>query len=192
MPSTADLFDLARVPEPLRSLLETEQPWDVLERLDAFLADMPSTAFYGDVSPTAVLEGPVLVTEGARIAPSACVRGPIYLAPGAEVGHGAMVRGPVVLGPEALVIHASEVERSLLLGGARAPHFNYIADSVIGHDVLLGAGAKIADLRADRREGMAGRGIAVREFGAAVGDGAFIGCNAVLAPGTVVGRRTAT
>jgi bifunctional UDP-N-acetylglucosamine pyrophosphorylase/glucosamine-1-phosphate N-acetyltransferase len=30
----------------------------------------------------------------------------------------------------------------------------------------------------------------LRKFGAAVGDGVSIGCNAVLAPGTVVGRDT--
>jgi len=189
MPSTADLFDLSRVPEALRWLLDVERPWDVLTRLDALLADMPSTGIHGDVHPTAVLEGPVFVAEGASVGPFAYLQGPVYLAPGARVGHAAFVRGPVALGPGAHVMHASEVKRSLLLGGARAPHFNYVGDSVIGHDVNLGAGVKIANLKAGHGEvKVAGRGIGVRKFGAAVGDGTFIGCNAVLAPGTIVGR----
>jgi len=191
MPSTSDLFDVTRVPAPLRALLETEEPWQVLGRLDAFLAEMTSTGVHGEVHPSAVLEGPIFVAEGARVGPFAYLRGPVYLSPGAEIGHGAFVRGPVALGPEALVMHASEVKRSLLLGGARAPHFNYVGDSIIGHEVNLGAGVKIANLKADHGEvKVAGRGIGVRKFGAAVGDGTFIGCNAVLAPGTVVGRNT--
>jgi len=191
MPSTADLFELSRVPEPLRSLLEVEQPWDVLARLDALLADMPATGVHGDVHPTAVLEGPVFVAEGASVGPFAYLQGPVYLAPGARVGHAAFLRGPVALGPGAHVMHASEVKRSLLLGDAKAPHFNYVGDSVIGHDVNLGAGVKLANFKTTGQEvRVAGRGIGVRKFGAAIGDGVSIGCNAVLAPGTIVGRGT--
>ncbi|MEJ2289922.1 MAG: hypothetical protein P8Y02_15070 [Deinococcales bacterium] len=44
--------------------------------------------------------------------------------------------------------------------------------------------------RAGEEVKVAGRGIGVRKFGAALGDGVSIGCNAVLAPGTIVGRGT--
>lgn len=191
MPSTADLFDLSRVPEPLRSLLEAEQPWDVLDRLDTILVDKLGAGVHGDVHPTAVLQGAVFVSEGARVGPFAYLQGPVYLGPGSEVGHAAFVRGPVALGPGAKIMHASEVKRSLLLGGAKAPHFNYVGDSVIGHDVNLGAGVKLANFKTTGEEvRVAGRGIGVRKFGAAVGDGVSIGCNAVLAPGTIIGRGT--
>jgi UDP-N-acetylglucosamine diphosphorylase / glucose-1-phosphate thymidylyltransferase / UDP-N-acetylgalactosamine diphosphorylase / glucosamine-1-phosphate N-acetyltransferase / galactosamine-1-phosphate N-acetyltransferase len=191
MPSTAELFDLSRVPEPLRTLLDVDAPWEVLPRLDAWLAELAPNGGGGEVHPTAVLEGPVYVAEGARVGPFAYLRGPVYLAAGAEVGHAAFIRGPVALGPGAKVMHASEVKRSLLLGGAKAPHFNYVGDSVVGHDVNLGAGVKLANFKATGEEvKVAGHGIGVRKFGAALGDGVSIGCNAVLAPGTVVGRGT--
>ena len=190
MPTTSELFDLARVPEPLRALLDVPSPWQVLERLDAFASELP-TAVLGSVHPTAIVEGPLYVAEGASIGPYAYLEGPVYLAPGARVGHAAYLRGPVVLGPDARVLHASEVKRSVFLGGARAPHFNYVGDSVIGHDVNLGAGVKLANFKTTGAEvKVDGRGIGVRKFGAALGDGVSIGCNAVLAPGTIVGRGT--
>ncbi len=189
MLKTADLFDLARVPDELRRLLDEELPWNVLARLDEFGASLATNA--GDVHPTAVVEGPLFLGRGARVGPHAYLTGPVYLADGAEVGHAARIRGPVVLGPGAAVGHASEVKRSLLLGGAKAPHFNYVGDSVVGHDVNLGAGVKVANFKAFGGEVVSG-GVrtGLRKFGAAIGDGASVGCNAVLAPGTVVGRRT--
>lgn len=190
MPECAELFDLTRLEEPLRSLLDGASPWEALDRLDAFAASMP-TGGTGSVHPTAIVEGPLFVAEGAVVGPYAYLQGPVYLGAGARVGHAAFLRGPVVLGPDARVLHASEVKRSVLLGGARAPHFNYVGDSVVGHDVNLGAGVKLANFKATGEEvKVAGRPIGVRKFGAAVGDGVSIGCNAVLAPGTVVGRGT--
>src|SRR5690606_6762830 len=126
----------------------------------------------GDVHPTAVVEGPLYMARGAKVGPHAYLTGAVYLAEGAEVGHGARVRGPAVLGPGALIGHASEVKRSVLLGGAKAPHFNYVGDSVLGHDVNLGAGVKVANFKAFGDEvKVDGVATGLRKFGAAVGDG---------------------
>lgn len=189
MLTTAELFDLGRVPPELRRLLDVDLPWEVLARLDELGASLVTND--GDVHPTAVVEGPLFMAPGAKVGPHAFLTGPVYLAAGADVGHAARIRGPVVLGPEAHVGHASEVKRSLLLGGAKVPHFNYVGDSVVGHDVNLGAGVKVANFKAFGDEVVSG-GVrtGLRKFGAAIGDGVSVGCNAVLAPGTLVGRRT--
>jgi UDP-N-acetylglucosamine diphosphorylase / glucose-1-phosphate thymidylyltransferase / UDP-N-acetylgalactosamine diphosphorylase / glucosamine-1-phosphate N-acetyltransferase / galactosamine-1-phosphate N-acetyltransferase len=190
MPLTAALFDLDRVPAPLRELLDTQRPWDVLARLDAFGASLLDDRV-GTVHPTAIVEGPLVVEEGAEVGPYTHLTGPVYLAAGARIDHAARVRGPVVLGPDAKVGHASEVKRSLFLGGAKAPHFNYVGDSVIGHDVNLGAGVKLANTKTLGGEiVVAGIGTGLRKLGALLGDGVSIGCNAVLSPGTVIGKRT--
>ncbi len=195
MLKTAELFDLDRVPQPLRSLLEVAQPWEALALLDEFganLIDQRTGAGDRDaIHPSAVIEGPLVMEEGASIGPFAYLTGPVYLAKGAKVGHAAYLRGPVVLGPDAHVMHASEVKRSILLGGAKAPHFNYVGDSVIGHDVNLGAGVKVANFKTFGNEiSVGGVGTGLRKFGAAIGDGVSIGCNAVLSPGTLVGKRS--
>lgn len=190
MPTVAELYDLRGVPPAWRTLFEVELPWEILVRLDRLLADIADDR-RGEVHPTAVVDGPVRLEEGASVGPYAFVVGPAWIMRGARVGHGAHLRGGVLLGPDAHVEHASEVKRSVLLGGARAPHFNYVGDSVVGSRANLGAGVKLANFRAfpgdirvdDRPTGM-------RKLGAFVGDDVSIGCNAVLAPGTVVGARS--
>lgn len=185
----AQLFDSARVPDELGPLLDVEFPWEALARLDAFCSNL-SDLRIGAVHPTAIVEGPLVVMEGAEVGPYSYLTGPILLFPGAKIGHGAYLRGPVVLGPHAHVGHATEVKRSLFLGGSKAPHFNYVGDSVIGHDVNLGAGVKLANYKTFGDEiKVAGHATGLRKLGAVLGDGVSIGCNAVTAPGTVIGPR---
>ncbi|HEX7001058.1 MAG TPA: hypothetical protein VF164_05120 [Trueperaceae bacterium] len=189
MLTTAELFDIELVPDDLRALLADDKPWLALARLDELGGTLVDQR--GDVHPTAVIDGPLYMAKGAKVGPHAYLTGPVYLAEGAEVGHAARLRGPVVLCPGAKVGHASEVKRSLFLAGAKAPHFNYVGDSILGHDVNLGAGVKVANFKAFGDEVVSGDvRTGLRKFGAAVGDGVSIGCNAVLAPGTLVGRGT--
>lgn len=188
MLATSELFCSDDLPHELRPLLAAHHPWEILTALDSFVAEQGDDRL-GVIHPTAVVEGPVFLAEGAVIGPHALVSGPSWIGPGAEVGHGACLRGGVVLAAGAFVGHASEIKRSLLLPEARAPHFNYVGDSVLGRGVNLGAGVKLANFNTFAnpvRLGVA----ALRKFGAALGDEVSIGCNAVLAPGTIVGPRT--
>jgi len=192
MPDLPELFDVSALPELLRSLLDAREPWRAIEHLDALLAGM-QPGIHGDVHPTAVVEGPIRLEAGASIGPHAFVSGPAWIMAGASVGHGAMLRGGVLMCSNSKVGHASEVKHSLLLPGAQAPHFNYVGDSVLGSGANLGAGVKLANLHMLPRAGgvrVNGAATGLRKLGALVGDGVSIGCNAVLAPGTVVGRDT--
>lgn len=147
----------------------------------------------GKVSPQAVLEGPVYVAEGAEIGPFAYIQGPTYIGPGAEVRHGAFIRGSAFIGPKAVVGHTTEVKGSIFFDEAKAGHFAYVGDSILGRDVNLGAGTKLANLK------LRGDEVAVkhpatlqrvpsglRKLGALIGDHAQTGCNAVLSPGTIL------
>ena len=74
------------------------------------------------------------------------------------------------------------------------PHFSYVGDSVLGNKAHLGAGAICSNLRLDQKpipvrtpERVYETGL--RKFGAILGDAAEVGCNAVLNPGSVLGRR---
>lgn len=190
MLSTADLFDLSKVPDNLRDLMHLAWPWEILARLDIFLEGL-SEQLEGSVHPTAVLSGPVYLAETASVGPHALIEGPVWIGPGAAVKHGAYLRGPIVLAPGAVVGPKSEVKRSLFLPGAKAAHLNYVGDSVLGAKANLGAGVKLANFKTfgdEIRVGETPTGL--RKFGAALGDEVSIGCNAVTAPGTVIGPRT--
>ena len=138
--------------------------------------------------------GPVCIDDRAIVGEGVRLEGPCYVGPGAEIRHSAYVRPYTWVCSSAVIGHSSEVKHSLLLPGAKAPHFNYVGDSVLGRDANLGAGCKISNLRNDGREvivrGLEGGDLesGLRKFGALVGDGCALGCNSVTNPGVILGR----
>lgn len=151
----------------------------------------------GTVHPQAVLEGAVYVAPGAEVGPFAYIQGPCFIAPEAEVRHGAFIRGSVYVGPRAVVGHTTEVKGSVFLDDAKAGHFAYVGDSILGRNVNLGAGTKLANLKLRNNEvsmkhpatgALIPSGL--RKFGAIVGDDAQTGCNSVLSPGSILMPKT--
>ena len=143
----------------------------------------------------------LLVEEGVRVEPGVVVKGPSLLCAGAELRHGAYLRGSCLIGPRAVVGHATEAKNAVFLEGAEAGHFAYVGDSLLGAEVNLGAGTKLANLefrteeeKRNRRArsivlraGGASIDTGLRKFGAVVGDDAEVGCNVVTSPGTLLG-----
>ncbi len=130
--------------------------------------------------------------EESEIDPGVVITGgPVYLAPGAKVRAGAYIRGAAYIGERAILGHASEVKNGILLSEAKAPHFNYVGDSILGHDVNLGAGCILSNFRLDARPiKVTWQGERVqtgmRKLGAIIGDRCSIGCNVVCNPGSIL------
>ncbi len=163
-------------------------PWQALTGLNGFLYALGATLNREYV---AVKEG-VWVHESAVVAPSALLLPPCVICAGAQVRHGAFLRGGVSVGRNCVAGNSVELKNCVLFDGAQVPHFNYVGDSILGYRAHLGAGAITSNVRLDKR-GVAVRGEAVwqtglKKFGALIGDGAEIGCNAVLNPGCVIGK----
>ena len=79
-----------------------------------------------------------------------------------------------------------------MLPGAKAPHFSYVGDSILGTGVNLGAGTKLSNLRNDGKEVNVRidgnrHGTGLRKFGAILGENCQLGCNSVTNPGVVIG-----
>jgi bifunctional N-acetylglucosamine-1-phosphate-uridyltransferase/glucosamine-1-phosphate-acetyltransferase GlmU-like protein len=80
------------------------------------------------------------------------------------------------------------------MNDAKAGHFAYLGDSILGNDTNLGAGTKFANLRflpgtitIFQKEG--GRiDTGLKKFGAILGDTSQTGCNSVTSPGTLLGK----
>jgi carbonic anhydrase/acetyltransferase-like protein (isoleucine patch superfamily) len=135
------------------------------------------------------------IAPGAVIEPGALIKGPSFIGPGSEVRQGAYLRGGCLIGAGCVVGHTTEVKNSAMLDGAKAGHFAYLGDSILGREVNLGAGTKLANLKIiDRpfriKVGETVHMIERRKFGAIMGDGCETGCNSVTNPGTVLGRRS--
>ena len=137
-------------------------------------------------------EGPVVVHSTANVEPAAHFIGPCLIESNASIRHGAYVRPYSWICAGSVVGHSTEIKHSVLLPGSKAPHFNYVGDSILGTGVNLGAGTKLSNLRNDggevnlRFEGKK-VGSGLRKFGAILGENSQLGCNSVTNPGAVLG-----
>ena len=171
-------------------LMETaEYPWQLIPKIGEFIRDLV-TRLSRDPEWYMPREG-VCVHRRAEIADSAVITGPAVIAGRAELRPGAYLRGNVLVCGGCVVGNSTELKNAVLLEGAKLPHFNYGGDSVFGRGSHMGAGAVASNLRLDGKNIFIKKfDTGLRKFGAAVGDGAEIGCHCVLNPGTVLGRNS--
>ena len=186
-------------PQLLQFLMTTENPWLALGKpLTQFVEncvqnEAKENRLAGTISPKAFLENEdtIVICKGAVVEAGAYISGPCFVEAGAVIRHGAYVRGSVYVGAHAVVGHTTECKGSILLPHAKAAHFNYVGDSILGHDCNLGAGTKLANLkithgiiflRLDTKKVDTG----LKKFGAILGNRAQTGCNSVTNPGTIM------
>ena len=172
---------------PVWQLLDPQHPRGLKAQMGAITGEIAceNTGFFTRG------EG-IVVDASASVEAGAYLIGPCYVGPRAVVRSGAYVREFSWICADAVVGHATEVKHSILLPGAKAPHFNYVGDSVLGKDANLGAGTKLSNLRNDGGEvhvRLNGERLpsGLRKFGAVLGEGVATGCNSVTNPGVVLG-----
>lgn len=190
----------AELPSPFADQLDPSAPWALLgEALDSVLDALPSDDIRIRILPEVHLSGDrIVICPGAKIGPGATIEGPVYIGRDAEIRPGAYIRGGVWIGEGCVVGASTEIKRAILLPHAKAPHLNYIGDSILGSHVNLGAGTVLSNFRHDGREiripvsGHHGHSIPSgrRKLSAVLGDGVLTGCNCVIHPGVVVGQGT--
>lgn len=205
MLTPSDFFDLSD-PDIAAFFKGCDYVWEAISLIKSHVERLVGNdqTILGNIMPGAYIgDRPIYIGEGAIVEPGAYIQGPAYIGPGATVKHGAFVRENVILQPGAIVGHASEAKNALFLPNAHAPHFAYVGDSILGHHTNLGAGTKLSNLtlisEKDKESGkrptikieiegeVYDTGLA--KFGAILGDGAQTGCNSVLNPGTLIGRK---
>lgn len=137
----------------------------------------------------------VFIGEGTTVHSSAEIIGPAVIGKNCTIAHGAYLRENCFIGDNVTIGHAVEVKNSVILHDAACAHLNYVGDSIIGSSVNIGGGAIIANTRLDKKN------VGVKTYdekidtglnkmGAIIGDNSSIGANAVLNPGTVLGKNS--
>ena len=137
----------------------------------------------------------VWIARTATVAPTASINGPCIVCDGAEVRHCAFVRGSAIIGTGAVVGNSTELKNCILFDGVQVSHYNYVGDSILGYKSHMGAGAVTSNVKSDKTLVTVDcGGVRVdtgrKKFGAMLGDFVEVGCNSVLNPGTVVGSHT--
>jgi len=188
----ADLFDLSET-EHAAVFDGCEYAWEALKKIERYLQTHLRPGLHNRCNGVAFIGERVFIGEGTLVEDGAMIKGPAIIGRNCQIRHNAYVRENVILGDECVIGNSSEIKNAILFNQAGAPHFNYIGDSILGHKAHLGAGVKISNYKlvpgnilveVDGKRFDTG----LRKFGALLGDYTDIGCNAVLNPGSVVGR----
>jgi len=192
--TVADLFDLSQTNHA--ALLEGDGPaWGALPRISDYLAVKLQPANHASVSPNAVIGKNVFLGEGTVVEPDVFIEGPAIIGVNSKIRHGAYIRPNVIIGDNCVIGNSCELKNVLLFNECQVPHFNYVGDSILGHHAHLGAGVVLSNFKSlpgnvtvqfDDEKIDTG----LRKFGALIGDHAELGCNSVLNPGSIIGRRS--
>jgi len=188
----ADLFDLAQT-EHAAIFDGCEFAWAALKKIESYLAANLKPALHNKCDGRAFIGEKVFIGKGTVLEDGVMIKGPAIIGRNCQIRHNAYLREHVIIGDGCVVGNSSELKNALLFNGAQVPHFNYIGDSILGYQAHLGAGVKISNVKL-----LAGNvtvevdgklfDTGLRKFGALLGDHAEAGCNAVLNPGTILGR----
>ncbi len=186
MMKTNDLFDLSHSLAG-ESLAGFEYPWQALPCIKDLIETLSNNLdnAFEEVIPS------VWIHKSAKIAKTANISGPCIIGANTEVRHCAFIRGSALVGDNCVIGNSVELKNVILFDNVQVPHFNYVGDSILGYKAHLGAGAVTSNVKSDKSlvtiNGMeTGR----KKVGAMLGDYTEVGCNAVLNPGTVVGRNS--
>ena len=188
----ADLFDLSQT-EHAAIFDGCQYAWEALKKIEGYLAANLKPALHNKCEGVAFIGEKVFIGEGTMVEDGAMIKGPAIIGRNCQIRHNAYIREQVLIGDGCVVGNSCELKNALLFNGCQVAHFNYVGDSILGHKAHLGAGANLSNYKAfpgnvtvevDGKPFDTG----LRKFGALLGDGCDIGCNAVLNPGSIVGR----
>jgi len=188
----SDLFDLKQTAHA--ALFErVEFTWEALKKIKAYIEANIKSSIRNKSEGVAFVGEKVFIGEGTVVEAGAMIKGPAIIGRNCQIRHNAYIREHVIIGDGCVVGNSSEIKNAVLFNEAIAPHFNYVGDSILGYKTHLGAGVILSNFKSlpgNITVEMEGTPFdtGLRKFGALIGDGAEVGCNSVLNPGSIIGR----
>lgn len=188
----SELFDLSQT-EHASIFEESPYAWEALKKIKAYLQENLKPALHHTLDGRAYIGAQVFIGEGTLVEDGAYIKGPAIIGRNCVIRHNAYVREDVIVGNNCVLGNSCEFKNVLLFNNAQVPHFSYVGDSILGYKSHLGAGATISNLKLIpeniylEKDGVP-FDTGLRKFGALLGDNTDIGCNAVLNPGSIIGR----
>jgi len=188
----ADLFDLTQT-EHAALFDGCQLAWDAFKKLQDYLKAHVRPGLHNRCEGEAYIGKQVFIGDGTVVEDGVMIKGPAIIGRNCQIRHNAYFRENVIVGDNCVVGNSCELKNVMMFNNCQVPHFNYVGDSILGHKSHLGAGVKVSNVKLDNSNVMVevdGKPFdtGLRKFGALIGDGVDIGCNAVLNPGSVIGR----
>lgn len=171
---------------------DTIYPWEVLPKIGEFIMELGNRLNHEKYDK---LGNDVWIAKSAKVAVTACINGPAIIDEEAEIRHCAFIRGNAIVGKQTVVGNSTELKNVVLFNKVQVPHYNYVGDSILGYLSHMGAGAITSNVKSDKTQVLVRTekevlATGLKKFGAILGDEVEVGCNSVLNPGTVIGKKT--
>lgn len=165
-------------------------PWEALKGIKDFIITLGNSLDKNEYIETSEH---VWVHKTAHVFPSAYLGAPCIIGPETEVRHCAFIRGSALVGANCVVGNSVELKNVIIFDHVQVPHYNYVGDSILGYYAHMGAGSITSNVKSDKKlivlhEDGNELETGLKKIGAMVGDYTEVGCNAVLNPGTILGR----
>ena len=167
-------------------------PWEVLPEIGAFIQKLGKTLSEEEYEKRGE---DIWIAKSAKVFPTVYIHGPAIIGKNAEIRHCAFIRGNAIVGEGAVVGNSTELKNVILFNKVQVPHYNYVGDSILGYKSHMGAGSITSNVKSDKspvtiQTGYGKVQTGLKKMGAVLGDEVEVGCNSVLNPGTVVGKKS--
>ena len=167
-------------------------PWDLITANEKYMHNLKNQ-IKGTIEDNVVIKGNIHLEENSVIKSGTYIEGGVWIGKDCTVGPNSYLREGTVLCGKNKVGASTEIKNSILMNGAKAPHHNYVGDSIIGENSNLGSGTKIANLRLDKKEIIVvHKGVKIntgrKKLGAIIGSNVNTGINVSINAGTILGN----
>ncbi len=167
-------------------------PWHLLDANEEILKKIDKK-LDGIAENNIEIIGNVQIGKNSKILSGTYIEGPVVIGENCKIGPNCYIRSFTSIGNSCHVGNACEIKNSILLDNTNAPHQNYVGDSIIGENCNLGAGAKVANLRLDKKNIFVilnGKKINTkrRKLGVILGDNIQTGINSMMNIGSIIGN----
>ena len=175
----------------------TEYIWQVISQIGEYVETKLKeigAKNLGTLRGNPYVDDNVYIGEGTVIEHGAMVKGPAIIGANCEIRNGAYIRGNFLCDDGTVIGNSCEIKNAVIHQNGNVPHFAYVGDSILGYKAHLGAGVKISNVKltwetvkVDIGDKIIDTGL--KKFGAILADETDIGCNSVLNPGSIIGKR---
>ncbi len=176
---------------------EFTYPWDILNAnrivMDHLLKGRGSfIAESVELHKNVVLEGPVYIEEGTIIRPGTTLKGPLYIGKNVYIGNNSLIRDYTSICDDVHLGYAVEIRNSMIFENVNIGRMTYVADSIIGSNSCIEAGAQLWNWRPGNRPlyitfDSHEVQIPLDKFGAIIGNDVVIGVNSSIFPAVRIG-----